>query len=271
MPVCELCKKYFLQLTESHMKTKHNLTIKDYKHLYPNINVFEPERLKVFIENQKLRYKAGTKEGFKKHHKINKGKDPWNKGLTKETDERIKNHSNKLQGRILSKEHKRKLSEIRKEKIKKGLIIPNKGEKNGMYGKKLTEEHKMKLLNAAKRIHCSGINKVELKALKTIKDFGFVYTGDSKFWLTFKDGTRKNPDFIDLDNKCAFEVFGDYWHKGEDPQELIYKYNEIGWNCIVMWEHDVHKNFRQFMNEEYDIIIGKDLPDNNYSYLLKGI
>ena len=38
-----------------------------------------------------------------------------------------------------------------------------------------------------------------------------------------------------------------------------------------MWEHDVKKNFRQFMNEEYDIIIGKDLPDNNYSYLLKGI
>lgn len=40
-----------------------------------------------------------------------------------------------------------------------------------MYGKKLTEEHKMKLLNAAKRIHCSGINKVESKALKTIKRF----------------------------------------------------------------------------------------------------
>ena len=62
---------------------------------------------------------------FKKGHKA------WNKGLTKETDERIKGHIEEAKRKIglASKGHKCL------EEAKRKISIANKGENNGMYGK----------------------------------------------------------------------------------------------------------------------------------------
>lgn len=57
------------------------------------------------------------------------GEEPWCKGLTKETDERVAEISRKLTGRVVSNESKRKNSESHKGKP--GL----KGEANGQFGK----------------------------------------------------------------------------------------------------------------------------------------
>lgn len=69
-----------------------------------------------------------------------------------------------------------------------------------------------------------------------------VYQGDGKFFLTFKDGRIKNPDFVVAHQRKVIELFGDYWHRGEDPEELIKQYNEIGFECLVLWEHEVKKD-----------------------------
>ena len=37
------------------------------------------------------------------------------------------------------------------------------------------------------------------------------------------------------------EVYGDYWHKNDNPDDIIKKYNEIGWDCYVFWEHEIMK------------------------------
>ena len=39
---CEICKKDFQQITFSHLKKAHNISVYDYKILYPN----EPEKYK---------------------------------------------------------------------------------------------------------------------------------------------------------------------------------------------------------------------------------
>lgn len=155
---CEICKKDFHQITFSHLKKAHNISVYNYRVLYPNASLMSEE----LREKQALYCKEQNKNenfGFKKNHKINKNKEPWNKGKTKETDDRIFSSSKKLKGR--------------------------------------------------------------------------------KFWVTFKDGTHKNPDFISLDRKCVIEIYGDYWHKNDNPKDIIEKYKEIGWNCIVYWEHQV--------------------------------
>jgi hypothetical protein len=36
------------------------------------------------------------------------------------------------------------------------------------------------------------------------------------------------------------EIYGDYWHKNDNPQEIIDLYAEIGWKCFVFWEHEVY-------------------------------
>ena len=79
---------------------------------------------------------------FKKGHRplkpFKKGATPWNKGLTKETSEIIKNqgihHSKIMKGRKLSEEHKQKIRDNAK-------INPNSGTK----GRKMTEETKQKI------------------------------------------------------------------------------------------------------------------------------
>ena len=107
-----------------------------------------------------------------------------------------------------------------------------------MYGKKLTLKH----LKALWTIN-STINKPEKEALKVLQQYGFEYVGDRQFWVTFKDKTHKCPDFIHRSGRLAVEIFGDYWHRNDNPETLIAKYAEIGWDCLVVWEHEVYSTF----------------------------
>jgi hypothetical protein len=78
-----------------------------------------------------------TEEAKRKISEANKGKTPWCKGLTKETDKRLKNMSLLSKGKYISEETKRKISESRMGKYT--------GENNSFYGKKHTEETKRKI------------------------------------------------------------------------------------------------------------------------------
>ena len=55
-----------------------------------------------------------------------KGKIPWNKGLTKDTDKRVAKFANSLKGRVFSAEHKKNLSDSHK-KVKDGEVKPYNG------------------------------------------------------------------------------------------------------------------------------------------------
>lgn len=35
------------------------------------------------------------------------------------------------------------------------------------------------------------------------------------------------------------EVFGDYWHQGEDPSVCIDAFAAAGYKCAVIWEHEM--------------------------------
>ena len=47
------------------------------------------------------------------------------------------------------------------------------------------------------------------------------------------------PDFLSTNGqRKVIEVFGDYWHKGEDPQGRIDAFAKLGFKCLVIWEHE---------------------------------
>jgi G:T-mismatch repair DNA endonuclease (very short patch repair protein) len=47
----------------------------------------------------------------------------------------------------------------------------------------------------------------------------------------------KCPDFININGqKKIIELFGDYWHQGEDPQERIDIFKPYGYDTLVIWE-----------------------------------
>lgn len=39
--------------------------------------------------------------------------------------------------------------------------------------------------------------------------------------------------------KKLIELFGDYWHKGEDPQDRINIFKKFGYDTLVIWESEL--------------------------------
>jgi hypothetical protein len=69
------------------------------------------------------------------------------------------------------------------------------------------------------------------------------YVGDGKIWVTLQDGRRKCPDFKVRGKRKFVEVWGDFWHKDENPQELVYAYAAIGFECMVVWEEEIRQDW----------------------------
>lgn len=231
---CMVCNKSFKIISYSHLK-RHDMTFDEYKTQFPDAPIVDKEVSQKLSESASRLNKDGV-VGFKKEHKINSGKTPWNKGLNKDVDERIKTQAEQLCGRFVSDETKAKISVARKRFCREHPDAI-RGVNNGMYGKHLSEKHKKALLES----QCfNTINKVELYALNYLCQYGFQYTGDRKKWFKFKDGVWKNPDFYSKAFDTVIEIYGDYWHRNDNPNDIITKYNDIGIKCIVWWEHEVY-------------------------------
>ncbi len=38
----------------------------------------------------------------------------------------------------------------------------------------------------------------------------------------------------------VIEIYGDYWHRNDNPQDLINLYKQIGYDCMIFWEHEIY-------------------------------
>ena len=76
-------------------------------------------------------------------------------------------------------------------------------------------------------------NKTELRLEKIVFPFGFWFVGDGKLIVG-----GKLPDYWNGDHKLI-ELFGDFWHKGEDPQIRIDFFKRYGYDTLVIWEHEL--------------------------------
>jgi hypothetical protein len=72
------------------------------------------------------------------------------------------------------------------------------------------------------------------------------FTGDGKFWLTFKNGKHKNPDFKIKGQRKVIEV-GDtqYWHTLEEIEEVKKCYTEINYECLYLTDVDIYKKWEE--------------------------
>lgn len=81
-------------------------------------------------------------------------------------------------------------------------------------------------------------NKPESSIMNIINDLlpnEYKYTGDGSMII---DGLC--PDFTNCNGqKKVIELFGDYWHKGENPQVKIDRYAKFGFVCLVIWEREL--------------------------------
>jgi len=64
-------------------------------------------------------------------------------------------------------------------------------------------------------------------------------------WRYVGDGgliiSGKCPDFVNVNGrKQIIEIFGDYWHQGEDEQGRIKIFENYGFDTLVLWESEIN-------------------------------
>ncbi len=140
---------------------------------------------------------------FKKGHKGYKywlGKKPWNFGLTKETDNRVANHSKVMRGRKLAEDTKLKIGKANKGNkrpdIKSGESSPSwKGEKAGYYAKHWWM--KKEFGNPSKCAHCEIIGKfLKINSKFQKKRWNIDWANISRKYI------RNRKDWLGLCRSC---------------------------------------------------------------------
>lgn len=135
------------------------------------------------------------------------------------------------------------VSEDLRLKISRSMMGKNKGKKTEVSKLKMsaskiklwkTDEYVSKQMKA----HRVKQNKKELLLEKILHDLypnEWKFVGDGQVII---DG--KCPDFINVNGqKKIIELFGDYWHKGENPQDRIDVFKPFGYDTLVIWEKDL--------------------------------
>ena len=76
----------------------------------------------------------------------------------------------------------------------------------------------------------------ELEAiLHSILPNEYKFVGDGKVIIA-----GKCPDFININGqKKIIELFGDYWHKDDNPEDRMHIFKPFGFDTLVIWEHEL--------------------------------
>jgi len=180
--------------------------------------------------------KPGAYEIERRIGVANEGHVAWNKGLTKETDERL---ANSIASQPHSEEWNNKVSvslqnsEIRQEYYKSPEFL--KGCSNGAIAAR-----------KAKKIYPNG---PETKFIKLCEEYNlpYKYVGNGDFWIK-----NRNPDFLNINGeKKVVEIDGVYWHlkrlQKDNPsltredveiREMDH-YKQYGFESIIIWEDEL--------------------------------
>lgn len=116
-------------------------------------------------------------------------------------------------------------------------------------GKKIPNNIKMEMLKTQKK----RPNKLEQR-FNELTPHSVQYVGNRAFWVTLPSGKHKNPDFKIKNQRKVIELFGDYWHKDDNPNELIRLYKKINYHCLVIWEHEIYDQPEQILNKTTNFI-----------------
>lgn len=108
--ICPICQECIKRICSSGHLRKHKMSLEEFKNLYPN-QILCCENYSKKLSEWQIG-KIIKEETRKKISDSNKGQEAWNKGLTKENDEKIEKYG-------------KSISKTRLEKLKNGEMIHN--------------------------------------------------------------------------------------------------------------------------------------------------
>lgn len=198
------------------------------------------------------------KRGFKpsdvtrrKMSEAQKGRIPWNKGKIGIYSARYRSYSHPrgMLGKKHSEETRREISKSHQgHEISEGA---RRKISKALRGRKLSVTHRQRISEAGRKrwqdpvfvrriMKTRGVRptKSELKLAEFLNDIlpgEYKYVGDGEFILA-----GKCPDFVNINGqKKLIELYGDYWHRNDDPQERIDLFKPYGYDTLVVWEKEL--------------------------------
>jgi hypothetical protein len=85
-----------------------------------------------------------------------------------------------------------------------------------------------------------GKNRFEIDFHLTFPQLAYV--GDGA-WVLHDEIGGMNPDFILPNTNKVVELYGNYWHASDNPQDRINRLSNLGYEAIVIWEDDFRNHF----------------------------
>ena len=181
-----------------------------------------------------------TSDGVKKLFKENpdkdkrwkKGNTPWNKNkiLGKYSKNRCNNISQSLTGRSTHRKGLTMITEygaLKASKVKKKIHCKVK--------EIWQDEKYVRQQIKARNVKQNKLETFLEKYLNKILPNEYKFVGDGEFILG-----GKNPDYINTNGqKKLIELYGDYWHKGQNPQDRIDYFRKFGFDTLVIWESEL--------------------------------
>lgn len=190
------------------------------------------EKISINLKGQR----HSPKTEFKKeiHYSLKteftKGQKPWNfgtKGLTKGMLGKHHSEKSNKKNRISTLNRNYKHSSEVKE------IIRNTSRERWQ-----NKDYKDRTLKSMLEACQLKPNKAETKLgiiLNNILPNEYKYVGNGQFIIG-----GKCPDFLNINGKKKLiELYGDYWHKDDNPQNRIDCFKQYGFETLIIWEKDL--------------------------------
>ena len=160
------------------------------------------------------------------------------------SDERNKKIGDAHRGSKRSIEAREKMSEAQKKinRLNPSLNIKrNKKKSITMLDKFKNDEAYLKNWATACKIKPNKLELLFDGLLQEMFPNEWKYVGDFQFFLG-----GKNPDFMNVNGKKQLiEIYGDFWHQGEDPQDRINHFKQYGFDTLVLWESEIKNNIEE--------------------------
>jgi len=187
------------------------------------------------------------------------GKSSWSKGKNKYNCPTIYRWSLQQKGRTTWSKGKTKYDDVRLEKsgLKRRGRTKEAGDINAI---KSSERMKIKnpMFDPAIRVKAHiNLNRAPSRPEKVIIEKNYPnleYTGNGKFWVSLDNSRNKNPDFVlrpfHIHHK-VIEVWGEYWHRNENPEDLVAAYRKCGITCLIIPDSSIKRNMHDQVIKDF--------------------
>jgi very-short-patch-repair endonuclease len=242
--ICEICKKTFKAITNSHLK-HHGITTEEYRKLYPQARFGDFSRFEAWRNSQenRLHLQENTRLVYGNEETLEKKRNA--RRIACERPEYLKKLS-EASKRNSSSENMKKVYSTAKDRISYKMRLSNFERWKLKFGE---EEAQIRLQDWSQKNRLPALSKdtsperafesflkvLELKYIKQFRTQGYI----CDFYL---------PDY-----NVVVEIDGDYWHANP---KIFSSHDLIGKKKVsaqMIWDHDVKKT-KSLIDAEYAVV-----------------